>query len=206
MAEITFEQTVITLDDLLRMGDARVEIINGELKEMAAAGVQHGFIAMNTQRVFDAYVLSREIGAVLPDGVTYLMFSISKHLKDSFMPDMSFIYKENLPADFDLAKPHPGVPDFAVEVFSPGDDAEDILTKVRTYLEKGTKQVLVMYPKTQQVYQYRPEQPDYARIYRTGKIDLDDMFPDLELTVEMIFALPAWARNQSKAVSDDSPE
>ncbi len=200
MAEITFEENAITLDDLLRMrGDIRVEIINGEIKEMAAAGVQHGFIAINIQRVLDPYVVAHDIGAVLPDGVTYLMFSPTRNLKDSFMPDVSFIYKENLPADFDISKPHPGIPDFAVEVFSPGDDADDIQTKVRTYLEKGTVQVLVAYPKAREVHQYRREQPEISRIYRAGKIDLEELFPGIELSVETVFALPAWAQKQAKA-------
>jgi hypothetical protein len=47
MTDIIFAENKITLDDLLKMpGDSRVEIINGEIKEMAAAGVQHGFIAL----------------------------------------------------------------------------------------------------------------------------------------------------------------
>jgi Uma2 family endonuclease len=129
--------------------------------------------------------------------MTFLMHSPLPRLKDSFVPDLSFIRNENIPADWDPKKPHPGVPDFAVEIVSPGDDINTVLKKVRTYLEKGTEQVLILYPNAHEVHQRRRSQPDIDRIYRTGRLDLDDMFEGLELTVEMVFALPAWAQKQA---------
>jgi Uma2 family endonuclease len=193
MANIPLEKTEITLDDLLRT-TRQVEVINGEMIEMATAGVAHHLIGGNVYRHLDPFVVARGIGVVFFDGLTYLMFSEAKRLKDSFVPDVSFIRLTNLLPNFDVSKPYPGVPDLAVEVVSPNDSAEVLQTKLRTYLEKGTEQVWIVYPSTKEVYQYRRDRGPEPRIYSgSQKMDVEDLFPGLELTTDMIFALPPWA-------------
>jgi Uma2 family endonuclease len=191
MADI--EKLEITLDDLMKLD--RVEIIDGEIVEMPAAGFAHHFIARNFYRVLDVHVVNHSLGEVFFDGLTYLMLSDAKRLKDSFVPGVSFIRAENLIAEFDINKPYPGIPDLAVEVISPSENADDVQTKIRTYLDKGTEQVWVAYPTTKEVYQYRGDKNPEIRIYRNGeKMDVESLFPGLELTLEMIFALPGWAK------------
>jgi Uma2 family endonuclease len=198
MANLLLPDRLLSLDEYMAIGDERVEIVNGEVVEMNAAGMTHQLIARNIQRPLDAYVIAHEIGEVFADGLTYLMFSESKGLKDSFVPDVSFIRYENLLPMSDPTKPYPGIPDLAVEVVSPGDDADKLIFKVRTYLEKGTEQVLVIYQSTREVYQYRRDKNPEIRIYRGSQtLDLDAMFPGLQLTTDMIFTLPKWVSDQS---------
>ncbi len=191
--------TTYSLDDLLEMGsDARVEIINGELIEMTAAGVLHHIVLRNIQLPLDVFVTHDELGFVFPDGVTNLMFSDPSNLKDSMVPDVSFIRTENIPADFDITKPFLGVPDLAVEIILPNDKAVAIQQKIQTYLAKGTEQVWVVYPErgNQSVHQYI-QGSSTVRIYQKPEeaIDTSDLFPGLnDLTLEMIFKLPAWAQ------------
>lgn len=183
----------ITLDELMAM-DERVEIINGEIVEMAAAGAIHQIIGSNIFVVLHPVVTEKGLGAVFYDGMTFLMFSPAGRLKDSFIPDISFIRNENIPAKWDPHKPHPGVPDLAIEIVSPGDDADTVQTKRRTYLEKGTEQVWVVYPQTREVHQFRRDGKPEIRIYKEGEtLDCEALFPGLALTTEMIFKLPAWA-------------
>jgi Uma2 family endonuclease len=169
----------------------------GEPVEMAAAGVLHQIISANMFRILDPYVIAHDIGAVFTDGLTYLMYSDAKGLKESFIPDVSFIRKTNLPPEFDLSKPHPGAPDLAVEIMSPDDKAIAVEAKVRLYFDKGTEEVWVAYPTlgSQSLHQYRRGSTT-ARIYREPDevVDTSVMFPGLEgLTVAAIFRLPAWA-------------
>jgi Uma2 family endonuclease len=195
------EKNLLSLDDLLAMGsDARVEIIDGELIPMAAAGGTHHILGGNYFRILDAYVVNRGIGTVLFDGFTYLMYSASAHLKDSFVPDVSFLSSENIPPGWDLDKPHPGAPDLAIEIVSPGDDAEDVRAKVRTYLDKGTRQVWVTYPKLREVHQFIGGEPEIVNIYKGSQsIDAEAIFPGIEgLTLEAIFKLPPWALAQEQ--------
>jgi Uma2 family endonuclease len=188
---------LLTLDELLKLGDVRVEIVDGELIEMAAAGMVHQLIGGNVYDILKPHVKLHDLGLLIYDGFTYLMFSTSKGLKDSFVPDISFIRKENLLPDFDPHKPYPGVPDLAIEIISPNDEADVLQRKINTYLEKGTEQVWVMYFSTREVYQYRRDKNPYVRVYSGAeKLDVEALFPGLELTTAMIFLLPDWMIQQ----------
>jgi Uma2 family endonuclease len=194
MANLPVEKTAITLDDLMAMEDAHVEIINGEMTFVTAAGIVHHLVAGNIYRRLDAYVGQHGTGAVFFDGLTYLRGSDVVGLKHSFVPDVSFIHAENIPAQPEINKPFPGVPDLAVEVVSPGDSADGIQIKLRAYLERGTSEVWIVYPATGEVHQYRRQHDPEIRIYRgSQQIDAEALFPGLELTTSEVFHLPDWA-------------
>jgi len=196
------EKQTISLDDLLVMDeDARVEIIDWELVQMAAAGGVHQIIAANILRILDSYVVTHEVGFILPDGMTYLMNSQKSGLKSSFVPDVSFISNDNIPGDWDAEKPHPGVPNLAVEIISPGDNADDVQRKVRTYLNEGTAQIWLVYPKSQEIHQYINDTPETVNIYKGSMtLDAQALFPGIEgLSLEIIFKLPKWALKNVKS-------
>ncbi len=193
MLDAPAKPKLLSLDDLLKLGK-RVEIIDGSIVKMNAAGFIHNIMGMNILRPLDAFVLQNNLGAVFYDGLTYLMFSDAKGLKDSFVPDISFIRLQNILPMPDASKPYPGIPDLAVEVISPGEDADDVQTKLRTYLAKGTEQVWLVYPTTKELHQYRRDNNPEIRIYRGSQtLDLGDLFPSLELTTDQIFTIPEWA-------------
>ena len=192
-------ENLLTLDDLLAMGDVRVEIIEGDVQIMTAAGIEHHFLAQNINRIIDAYVREQDMGAVFTDGLTYLMFSETAGLKDSFVPDVSFIHKDDFPAKWDITKPFPGTPTFAVEVMSPGDKGADVQTKVRTYLSKGTREVWVVYPREREIHQFHRDDLETARIYTGSKvIDISGIFPDLTITTDDVFHLPSWVQGDDQ--------
>lgn len=192
MADRSLEQTAVTLEDLLNLGeDSRVEVINGAIVEMAPVGGLHHVVAGNIFRALDKFVINTNLGAVFMDGLLYLMNEKDRYLRGSFVPDVSFIRQENIPAAWNILLPFPGVPTLAVEVVSPNDSAEDLQTKIHTYLEKGTEQVWVIYPVTRELYQHHGKA---VRLY-TGseQIATENLFPGLVLTLDMIFNLPPWA-------------
>ncbi len=68
--------------------------------------------------------------------------------------DIAFVSKDRLPAKLpkgylDLA------PDLVAEVVSPGNDPDEIQSKVREWLEAGARYVLVVYPGPRQIIVYR---------------------------------------------------
>ncbi|KAB2854446.1 MAG: Uma2 family endonuclease, partial [Anaerolineae bacterium] len=148
MADIIHAKTGLSLADLMAMGsDARVEIIDGELVEMAAGGHVNGIIGANCIRLLGNYLEEKPIGVVMQDATTYLMFSNQRRLRDSFVPDVSFIFHENVPPDWDpTSMLHPGVPDLAIEIVSPTDNPDEVLRKRQIYLQKGTREVWILYP------------------------------------------------------------
>ena len=190
------EQAPLTLEALLALGpDARVEVIEGELAEMSPVGILHHLIAGNIYDPLKLFVTANSLGCVFFDGLLYLMHSEAGGLKNSFVPDVSFIRRANLITGWDVTRPYPGAPDLAVEVISPGDDAGKVQAKLRAYLDKGTDEVWIVYPNTREVYQYRRSADPEVRIYRRGSdaLDTSALFPGLALTLDAIFALPDWA-------------
>ncbi|MEL7235654.1 MAG: Uma2 family endonuclease, partial [Chloroflexota bacterium] len=161
---------LITLDELEQMGDARVEIVDGELVEMTAASGIHHIVVSNIDFILQSYVREKRIGSVFPDGLTYLMGSPAGGLKNSFIPDVSFIRTEDISADWDINRPNPGVPTLAVEVVSPTDIAETVKQKARTYLDSGTEQVWIVYPQTQEVEQYISGKDGVIHVYKSGEV------------------------------------
>lgn len=188
----------ITLDDLLAHDTQRVEIINGEWREMLATGGIHAVIGRNIFRHLDDHVHTTEIGEVFFDGITFLINSSSRQLKHSYIPDVAFVSYEHLPLDWDIFKPFPGVPDLAIEVVSPGDDADDIETKVQTYLRKGTQEVWLAYPSSRIFKQHWLQNDEIQTLTysKEGLIDTSRLFPTLELRYEQIFYLPEWVKKQ----------
>lgn len=196
---------LLTLEAYLRLPDKHAQILDGRTVIMHGAGFLHHIIAGNITAALSAYVRQHKTGVVLPDGATFLMFSSSWGLKDTFEPDVAYLSADDYVPMADPSKPYPGVPTLAVEVVSPGDDADDLDYKVQTYLEKGTHEVWVVYPKTQRVYQHRRDIDPAVRLYTqpTEALDCAAVFPGLTLTLAVIFEVPPWVQAQS--APDDIP-
>lgn len=193
MLDAPAKPKLLSLDDFLKLGKG-IEIVDGEVLQKSASGMLHQLVSQNIYYSIDTYLNQFNFGVTFSTGLTYLMFSDTKGLKNSFVPDISFIRLENILPMSDNTKPYPGIPDLAVEVISPGEDADDIQTKIRTYLEKGTEQVWLVYPTTKELHQYRRDENPEIRIYRGSQtLDLADLFPGFELTTDQIFAIPEWA-------------
>ncbi len=187
------EKALITLDELMTTENERVEIITGERVEKVAAGATHHIIGRNIFRILDAYVSERGIGEVFFDGLHYLMNEPTTGIRNSLMPDVSFIRSPNLATDWNPARPYPGIPTLAVEVISPDDSAAQVQQKIRIYLDKGTEQVWVAYPKTRELVQYINDEVQTITTYSgVQPIAVDTLFPGLTLTPDDVFELPDW--------------
>lgn len=201
------EKRLLTVDEYLALqaqSDVALEIIDGEIrgKNMPmGGGLIHASIGVNVSTPLRLYMRKHpQHGIVFGDNVSFLMFNVGQGLKHSFVPDVGFLRANNIPADWSPDKPHPGVPNLAIEVVSPGDTANEISEKVKTYLDKGTEQVWVLYPINQTAHQYfqAPDETIIARVYTGAQpIDTSALFPNIDaLTPNEIFDLPAWLPTQ----------
>jgi len=192
----------LSLDDLLALDDARIEIMDGAVHDMSPVGVLHHLIAGNIFRILDAFVLQTGSGTVFMDGLIYLMHSETRGLRHAYVPDVSYIRTASIPGGWQIAKPFPGVPNLAVEVMSPDDKAEGVEVKVQTYLSKGTEEVWVVFPEARTINQHYHSQVETVRRYsESTQIDTSALFPGLELTTDQIFQLPPWAQQRDDAQS-----
>jgi Uma2 family endonuclease len=193
MADIAL--SFVTLDGLMALGeDARVEVIEGAIVEMSPVGFAHVQIAGNVYDILKPFVREHNLGYVSMDGLLYLLDADAAQLRGAQVPDVSFL--RQVPDDFDLDKPVPGAPDLAVEVVSPNDDAEILLTRIQKYLQFGTEQVWVLYPRLKELHLYRRDQMDTVKIYRAGDtLNAETLFPGLSISISDLFVLPTIKRD-----------
>lgn len=72
-------------------------------------------------------------------------------------PDLMFFSRDRIKdVDLDLV-PLPIAPDLVIEVVSKYDQPDDLMLKVRQYLQAGVRAVWVLYRKTREAYCYEPE-------------------------------------------------
>jgi len=132
-------QKTVSYDELMSLGsDARVEVFNGEIREMLPVGGTHAYGSASFVENVAPFVRSQRLGLVYGDGLTFLMLKPGETphgLRDSYVPDAAFICASSIPRDWDRAKPFPYSPTLAVEIMSPDDKGEDIDLKVQRYLE-----------------------------------------------------------------------
>ncbi|MFQ3647447.1 MAG: Uma2 family endonuclease, partial [Anaerolinea sp.] len=105
MTEYIPEKT-ITLEAFLALD--RVEVVDGKVVEMSPMGGLHSLVSLNIVRSLGNYIEQQDLGIAFGDGMTFLMHSGQPHLRDAFIPDVSFIFHANVPAEWDALKPHPG--------------------------------------------------------------------------------------------------
>jgi len=166
-----------------------VEIIDGELVEMNPVGGEHHDVGGNIYNLFFPHVKRYKLGLVYFDGVIYLLNQKDKRLKGAQVPDVSFIRKTMIPKDWKRDRPFPGAPTIAVEVVSPGDNIEHLLKRTQTYLDAGTQQVWLVYPKVREIHIYFSDNT-IRRYHDDMSIAMGDLMPDLTLTLAEIFAPP----------------
>lgn len=190
MTDGTLEK-LLTVDDLMALGeDAMIEVIDGEIVEMNPVGMLHHLVAGNIYRIIDGHVVKHKLGYVFMDGLLYLLFKEGKGIKGAQVPDVSFVSHADMLTGWDIEKPFPGSPTLAVEVVSPGDDADDLLKRVRNYLKAGTSQVWVVYPQSKEVHQYLRGEESFRAYVDDATMHVESLFPDLTISLSAIFDVP----------------
>ncbi len=174
-----------TADDLWRMADSgRLELVKGEVREMAPVGFDHGVIAMRFGARLLGHVDKMRLGAVVT-GETG--FRLSRNPDTVRAVDVGFVRADRIPASGRPERYFEGPPDLAVEVLSPHDSAEDVQDKVEDYLNAGTRMVLVLFPRRKTLTVYRPEhQPLVLRADET--FEAGEVVPGFACLVGDLFA------------------
>ena len=144
----------MTADELLRLSAPghRYELVKGELFEMPFAGWHRGSTAMRAGALLGTHVRDNGLGETFSAGTGFVL---SRNPDTVRAPDASFVSKDRLPAGelpggyIDLA------PDLAVEVVSPNDREEEVLSKAEAWLQAGTRLVWVIDPSTRSARVHR---------------------------------------------------
>jgi Uma2 family endonuclease len=158
------------------------EFYRGIIHEVIMPTPLHAFIASLIARLIGNFVAQHDLGIVYADGCLFALPT-----GDDFIPDAAFVSKGRMPTVPDR---YNIAPDLAVEVISPSKKPDDILYKVESYIEGGTRLVWVVYPEEKLVRVWRPGGQNRAvmqRVDLNGALDGEDVLPGFRLAVRDIF-------------------
>jgi Uma2 family endonuclease len=152
----------------------RTELIAGTLVEMEPAGGLHGTIAAQIGGLLIAHVLPRRLGKVLGAETGYILDLDPDTVR---APDASYLSQERIEAIGGIPSGYiPGPPDLAFEVTSPGDRRGEVQSKTRSWLQAGTRAVVVIDPRRATATIHRPDGSTREH-GRSDLLELDDVLP-----------------------------
>ncbi|CAN5229188.1 Uma2 family endonuclease [soil metagenome] len=163
----------------------RTELIAGKLYEMEPAGALHGVIAATVCALLDNHVRPRNLGRVFGAETGYILASDPDTVR---APDASFVSRERVEALGGIPSGYwPGPPDVAFEVNSPGDRRGEVQSKTRSWIEAGTRAVVVIDPVRRDATVHRAGSPAQQRS-GAESLDLEDVLPGFAPTVDELLA------------------
>jgi Uma2 family endonuclease len=180
-------QKLMTADELWRLPDdgQRHELIAGELRTMAPSGAEHGDIELAIAAPLRQHVLAHRLGRVF-GAETGFRLAINPDMVRA--PDAAFVTRERAAAVGRVTGYWPGAPDLAVEVISPNDLYTDVDEKVATWLEHGTRMVIVVNPRRRAVAVHRS--PTQVRhLTEADTLDGEEVVPGWSMPVRDLFAM-----------------
>lgn len=104
-------------------------------------------------------------------------------------PQISFIESERVPVGEPSEWFWEGPPTLAVEIVSPEDLANDFYDRVQDYLEAGTQQVWVLWPRTRSVSIYSSD-ADTRELGPDASLDGGSLLPGFSVQVGDLFEIP----------------
>lgn len=177
--------TLVTADELLRMPDdgKRYELIEGELIEMAPAGLRHGEIAATVALLIGQHVRHNDLGSIFVADPGFFL----QHDPDTVRaPDVAFIAKNRLSPEGAPAGFSDTIPDLVVEVVSPSDRAGQVQEKIEQWIEHGVKLVWLVYPECRSITVYR-SLSDVHVLHEGDTLTGGPVLPGFSCTVAEIF-------------------
>jgi len=125
----------------------------------------------------------------LGQAVVEQIFNLRLTLDRNRRPDVAFVSYQRWPKDrpqstqgdvWDV------VPDLMVEVVSPSDRDEELVTKLREYFEAGARQVWIIYPRERLAY-IHTNRLDMRIVSDAGVLTGGDVLPGFQLSLAQLF-------------------
>jgi Uma2 family endonuclease len=169
--------------DVVLDQDKEYEIVNGQPEEKIMGGALHGIVSVRLIFRLEGLVENQQLGVVCgPD----TSFRIGENER---IPDVAFVAAARIPAEGVPEGAWPFAPDLAVEIISPNDLYEKVMTKVVEYLDAGVRQVWLIWPERRLVMVHS-SLTDVKVLQETGELDGGDMIPGFRCRVADLFLSP----------------
>ena len=179
-------QALMTAEALWLLPDDgnRHELISGELRTMPLSGEVHGGIAAIFSAYLTMHVLAQRLGRVFAAGTGFL---VATDPDTVLAPDVAFVRAERLGTASNGYRR--GVPDLAVEIVSPNDRYTEVDEKVASWLDHGTRMVVVVNPRRRALAVHRSAVA-VRQLTIEDRLDGEDVVPGWSLSVRDLFDTP----------------
>jgi Uma2 family endonuclease len=181
----------ITEEIAMRVGDIdgfkHLEIVDGQWvgfeQDEYMTGEEHGWIETLILHALTSWVLANDAGRIYPGDMDFVLSGKKEDLKNSRKADVAFVAKNRLQKTPRL---YYGTPDLAVEIVSPNQFRPEMTSKASEYMKYGTKQVWLVFPKTQTIEVYTPDKAPIAYGIEDTLLG-GDLLPGFTLDVAKVF-------------------
>ena len=184
---MTTAKKLLTAEEFAALPDdgRRLELINGEVVEMAPGNVEHGSVTASLTSHLFVHVMDNSLGRVVTADPGIFLQRNPDIVR---APDVCFYSRDREPSPEDRRQGWTHViPDLVAEVVSPGDTATEIEEKVLLWLAAGVRLVVVLFPRLRSVAVYTG--PNELRRYGAGDtLDLAPVLPEFRCPVERLFS------------------
>ena len=164
--------------------DKEYEIVAGQPEEKPMGGARHSGIGVRLIGRLINHVEAHQLGGVYGPDAT---FRIGENQR---IPDVAFVAATRFPVEGEPEGIWPMPPDLAVEIISPNDLYERVISKVEEYLAAGVRQVWLISPEHRNVTIY--SSPTHTTIL-TEADDLvsDELLPGFRCRIADLFRSPS---------------
>lgn len=164
--------------------EALYELIRGDLYIMTPANTQHGFYASRIVAALLNFVEQYNLGKVFTAEAGFVIKPEPEPTVRA--PDVAFVHKDRFPPEDQQGGFWALAPDLVVEIISPSESANAIQEKVNDYLQAGTHLIWLVYPRLQNVVEYRSLQ-QIRQIGPEGELEGGDLLPGFRLPMRTLF-------------------
>ena len=161
------------------------ELINGELVISAAPLPKHQWAVLRLARLLEDLVLKDGTGVVFIAPVDVYLGTL-----EVYQPDILVILRKNISRLTDHGITGP--PDLVVEVLSPSNRKQDLVTKAAEYAGAGVPEYWVVDPSNDRIEVNRLEGGAYVAVVSADGNGRSVILSGLEVAPADIFTMPAW--------------
>ena len=173
----------LTLEEFLALPEEEpsLEYEDGRVTQKVSPMGKHSMSQVVVADLFNAYGRPKRLSMALTElRSTYAGYSR--------VPDVSVYRWDRIPVDEsgEIANNFRDPPDIAIEIVSPGQSVNYLVRRCLWYVDNGALAALLLDPSDESVLLIRPNQP-MVGLRGPDQIDLQDILPGFQLTVEAIF-------------------
>jgi Uma2 family endonuclease len=186
MATVTEPGRVGNAGGVVPLPEGPYEVIGDQIVEKPPMGVFESGIASLLLELIGPFARGNRLGQVFLE----TLFDLRPAVNRSRCPDLSFVSARKWPINRRPPRKEawPLVPDLAVEVISPRNEAREVIDKVGEYLKAGVQVVWVIYPSAREIHVFDARTPTtIGRVLAGHVLTGDPVVPGFELALDILF-------------------